>query len=128
VAKEVTAMPSHDEIRARILNLVWNASNQRLRPNILEKKIRDEYGVGVHEVRAILNELVEEEALVFTYRDPCSYVEAPASASRRAARPMKVLRDGEGEYWICDAGVDPAKDLGAQGCWRCGSVPFTRND
>ncbi|UCG85739.1 MAG: hypothetical protein JSW71_17740 [Gemmatimonadota bacterium] len=35
---------------------------------------------------------------------------------KQSARPIKVVVDQSGEYWICDADVDPNGDLGAQGC------------
>jgi hypothetical protein len=46
----------------------------------------------------------------------------------KAARPMKVVTDFEGSTWLCDQGVDEARDLKEQGCWRCADLPFTRND
>jgi hypothetical protein len=44
------------------------------------------------------------------------------------ARPMKVVVADDGDTWLCDATVDETQDLKDQGCWRCGEVPFTRND
>ena len=35
---------------------------------------------------------------------------------KMSARPTKFFVDGQGEYWICDADVDPNGDFGAQGC------------
>ena len=33
------------------------------------------------------------------------------------SRPIKVIVDDHGEYWLCDAGADPnSKDLRKQGC------------
>ena len=32
------------------------------------------------------------------------------------ARPIKIMVDGEGEYWICDSDVDPSGDFLSQGC------------
>ena len=49
-------------------------------------------------------------------------------APHQAARPMEVVKDEDGDLWLCDKGVDTHKDLRAQGCWRCGEVAFTRND
>ena len=46
----------------------------------------------------------------------------------QAARPMEVVVDKDGCAWLCDANVDKTKDLGGQGCWRCGDVAFTRDD
>jgi len=48
--------------------------------------------------------------------------------THRAARPMKVVFDRDGNPWICDASVDDSRDLKKQGCWRCGEKAFTRND
>jgi len=46
----------------------------------------------------------------------------------KAARPMRVLKDDEGNTWLCDADADPSGDFEKQGCWRCQDLPFTRND
>ncbi len=56
-------------------------------------------------------------------RDPVAGEEA-----HRGARPMQVVKDDKGDTWLCDKGVDKYKDLKKQGCWRCGDLPFTRND
>ncbi|KPK62368.1 MAG: hypothetical protein AMS21_07700 [Gemmatimonas sp. SG8_38_2] len=45
---------------------------------------------------------------------------------KQSARPIKFLVDGSGEYWICDAGVDPKGDLGAQGCVAHSSVHLVK--
>jgi hypothetical protein len=44
------------------------------------------------------------------------------------ARPMEVVFEKGGNHWLCDKGVNPQGDLAAQGCWRCGDFPFTRQD
>lgn len=41
-----------------------------------------------------------------------------------AARPMKFVQDMNGDGWLCDKDVDPAKDLAGQGCWRCEEMAF----
>ena len=48
----------------------------------------------------------------------------------KLARAMQVVRDKNGDCWLCDKGVDPEKDLRKQGCWQCGGLemPFTRQD
>lgn len=46
----------------------------------------------------------------------------------RASRPMEVVKDVNGELWLCDKGANPSQDLAGQGCWRCGDMAFTRND
>ncbi len=45
-----------------------------------------------------------------------------------SARPMQVVKDYKGDWWLCDKGVDPRRGLEEQGCWRCGEHAFTRND
>ena len=50
--------------------------------------------------------------------------ERVANESHEAARPLKYVKDEEGNGWLCDQNVDPAKDLRAQGCWRCGDMAF----
>jgi streptogramin lyase len=44
------------------------------------------------------------------------------------ARPMEVVVREDGNHWLCDKGVNREGDLAAQGCWRCGDFPFTRQD
>ena len=41
-----------------------------------------------------------------------------------AARPLKFVRDKNGNGWLCDANVDSDGDLEAQGCWRCEDMAF----
>jgi len=41
-----------------------------------------------------------------------------------AARPLKFVKDNEGNGWLCDKGVDPNADLRTQGCWRCDEMAF----
>jgi len=45
-----------------------------------------------------------------------------------SARPMEVVKDDRGDWWLCDEGVDTRRDLEGQGCWGCGERAFTRND
>ncbi len=54
-------------------------------------------------------------------------VEADVSA-HNAARPMRVVADGNGTMWLCDEEVDDKKALKEQGCWQCGDLAFTRDD
>ncbi|MBW1703612.1 MAG: hypothetical protein JRJ86_00405 [Deltaproteobacteria bacterium] len=44
--------------------------------------------------------------------------------THKPARPMKFFKDKEGYGWLCDKGIDPAKDLREQGCWRCDEMAF----
>lgn len=45
-------------------------------------------------------------------------------------RPMVIIVEEEGYRWLCDKNVDPDKDPGEQGCWKCGAtrMAFTRRD
>jgi len=46
----------------------------------------------------------------------------------RPARPIKVIVDDQGEFWICDLEADAAKDLKSQGCVPCkGPAPARSN-
>ena len=42
----------------------------------------------------------------------------------KAARPLKYIKDKEGNGWLCDKDVDPDGDLRAQDCWRCDEMAF----
>ncbi len=51
-----------------------------MRPIALERLLRKEGPSSRQEIRKALNALVRSGSLVYTYRDPCSFVEIPASA------------------------------------------------
>ena len=121
-------MNAHEETKERIREAVWGAPDQRIRPIDLERKLEKEHGLALVAIKDVLKELIGEGELVFTYRDPCSFVEIPGTESHHAARPMKVIPDQSGEYWICDADVEPSGDLASQGCWRCRELAFTASD
>ena len=121
-------MDQTEEVKEKIMDLVACARNQRLRPHEVERTLLASLGVPGDTAKTALKELIEEERLVYSYHDPCSYVEIPVQWGHHAARPMKVVVDRQGNSWICDKEVDPSGDLAEQGCWRCGDLPFTRND
>lgn len=50
--------------------------------------------------------------------------ETPQDTPHKAARPMRYVKDRQGNGWLCDQEVDSAEDLEAQGCWRCEDVAF----
>jgi G:T-mismatch repair DNA endonuclease (very short patch repair protein) len=121
-------MSTYDDVKDRLLQLVVRAKDQRVRPHELEKMVESEFQLSRYTVSEALKDLVREGELVFTYRDPCSYVEFPCNGCighHHAARPMKVIPDNRGEYWICDRVADRDADLRAQGCWPCGELAFT---
>jgi len=68
-----------EETKERIIQLVRSAGNQRVRPHDLEKSLSQERGITLSEFRLALKDLMQEGKLVFTYRDPCSFIEIPAS-------------------------------------------------
>jgi CRP-like cAMP-binding protein len=48
----------------------------------------------------------------------------PDYVPHQAARPLKYVKDREGNGWLCDKGVNPRGDLRKQGCWRCDEMAF----
>lgn len=70
-------MTAHEQTRQRIMDAVSGAPVQRIRPIDLERHLGTDYGLGMRATKDVLKELVNEGKLVFTYRDPCSFVEIP---------------------------------------------------
>ena len=113
-----------DEIMAEVIG----SEHMSIRPEEAEIGASTKLDVPMPTVREAVYDLVENGDLIFAYHDPYHYLETPIVKSHHAARPMKCISDTHGDFWICDAGVDPSADLEKQGCWRCGDQPFTRND
>jgi hypothetical protein len=111
-------MSQSEQIRKKIMELVTATEDQRQRPHSLVMTVSSDLEVPMFRVKKALENLVKERKLVFTYRDPCSFVEMPFNDVSRGAPPMKVVVDGKGNPWICAHNVDPSKDLAAQGCWQ----------
>jgi hypothetical protein len=44
--------------------------------------------------------------------------------THKPARPLKFVKDRDGNCWLCDKEVDTDGDLKAQGCWRCEEMAF----
>jgi len=112
-------MIHRDQLIGEIMVMVSGARDQRLRPHEIQKVLAVKYAVPLSSVKRALESLVEREKLVFTYRDPCSFVEIPCADVNSGVRSLKVVVDDDGESWICDADVDPSMDLPEMGCWRC---------
>ena len=121
-------MSQSGQIKKKIMEMVTTAENQRKRPHSVVRTVSDILGVPMFRVKTVLEDLLKERKLVFTYRDPCSFIEIPIHDLSRGARPMKVVVDGKGNPWICDCGVDPTKDLAGQGCWQLGEEGSSGND
>jgi hypothetical protein len=45
-------------------------------------------------------------------------------APHQPARPLKFVKDKDGNGWLCDKHVDVNGDLREQGCWRCEDMAF----
>jgi len=116
------------QIREKILEMVKANKNQRRSPYEVIRRLSTEFGVSMFMVRGALNDLIRERKLVFTYRDPFTYVEIPCQDWPSKSRPMKVLVDDQGGPWICDCDVDPSKDLAQQGCWQVREEDCSRSD
>jgi hypothetical protein len=122
-------MNDYETLKERIMEMVTSAPNQRMRPTEISRRLSKESGVSRSLTREVLKHVVEEEDLVYVYRDPNSYVEFPCNGcegSHKAARPMKVVIDSSGNPWLCDEGVQGRDNLAGKECWDCGSLPFTR--
>jgi hypothetical protein len=121
-------MDQSEEIKQKIMEMVIGAEDQRQRPYTLVKTVSDNSRVPIFRVKKVLENLLKERKLVFTYRDPCSFVEIPINDMSRGSHPMKVVEDQEGNPWICDHDVDPSKDLAEQGCWQLREEDSSRKD
>ena len=121
-------MHGHELTKKWILDAVWEAQSQRIRPIELERIMGEEHDMGPRTVKIAVQDLIYDGELEFTYYDPCSYVAIAGSERHRAARPLKVIPDWNGEYFICDSNVDPNGDLEKQGGWRCGDLAFSASD
>ena len=120
-------MEQSEHIRKKLMEVVMDSEDHRQRPYSLLKTVADNSGVPIFRVKKILENLIKERKLVFTYRDPCSFVEIPINDISRRSYPMKVVVDQAGNPWICDHDVDPSKDLAEQGCWQVREEDNTRN-
>jgi len=109
-------MSQTEKIEQKIIEMVNTANDHRQRPHTLVKVLSHELGISTFRVKEVLERLIRERKLVFTYRNHCCYVEIPCDQGPSGFRPMKVVADGKGEPWICNHDVNPSKDLAEQGC------------
>jgi hypothetical protein len=120
----------YDLFKMRIVELVATSKNQRIRPIHAIQTLTRERDISASAVKGALEKLVNEGELVYTYRDPCSYVEIPCNGcdgEHLAARPMKTVIDDSGNAWLCDADIKSSDYLYGQNCWEYGSLNFTRS-
>ena len=121
-------MSQSGQIKKKIIEMVSSTENQRQRPHSVVRTVSDNLGVPIFRVKKALEALLQERKLVFTYRDPCSFVEIPVNDMPRGSRPMKIVMNGKGNPWICDQDVDPFRDLAEQGCWQLREEGSSGND
>jgi len=74
-------MQTGKQIKTRILAIISGASKQRIRPIDLERTLVKEGESSKTAIKRALAELVQERKVVYSYRDPCSFVEIPAVQS-----------------------------------------------
>ncbi len=65
-------------IEGEILSMLQQAERGRLRPNALITAIAHGGEFPFAEVKSIMVNLVRRDVLIYTYRDPCSFVELPS--------------------------------------------------
>jgi hypothetical protein len=76
--KGESMMSTIEQINEQIKRKVSGSEHHRIRPRDLEKALSHETGLPVSEIKSRLRDLIQKGELVFTYRDPCSFVEFPA--------------------------------------------------
>ncbi len=125
-------MNEYAVLKEKIMDLVGTSKNQRVRPLDAAQTLTGELGVSASQVNKSVEDLVQEGELVYTYRDPSSYVEIPCNGcdgrGHRAARPMQFVVDDGGNSWLCDADDELEDSLPGNICWDCGTMNFTRTD
>ena len=65
----------NQRVKEAILGSLSAASDQRLRPHDVERALSHKFRLSTHTIHQVVKDLVEEGKLVYTYRDPCSYIE-----------------------------------------------------
>ena len=113
-------MSQSEQIRKKIMEMISANENQRQRPYLVVKTVSSVFGVPSVRVKEMLEDLLKERKLVYTYRDPCSYIEIPFNDLPTGTPHKKVVVNGKGTPWICELDVDPSKNLAVQGCWQLG--------
>ena len=121
-------MTEKEHVKDMVMLEVLGSPNHRIQPQQVELLLADELGLPRSTIKEAVRDLIEEGELTFTHRDPLDYLEIAPIEPHHAARPMEVVVDAQGVRWLCDQGVDQARDLSEQGCWLCGSLAFTRDD
>ena len=120
-------MNEYELLKERIMELVAMSKNQRMLSRDANQTLMRKLDISTFTVNEAVEQLVKEGDLVYANHDSYSYVEIPCNGcdgGHRAARPMQVVTDGNGNRWLCDKGINSNMNLKAQGCWRCEDVAF----
>ena len=107
-------MTDHAMHRERLMDLVAAAQNHRMQPGKLGQRLAQEAGFSAQTARELIKKMIEDGDLVYSYRDPCSYVEIPCNGcegGHQAARPMKVVKDDRGDRSHKDQTREPSRTL-----------------
>ena len=70
-------MQHQEQIEREILTTLQNADSGKLRPNTLIKAAAQSAGVPYARAKSALVRLARRQQLIYSYRDPCSFVELP---------------------------------------------------
>ena len=73
-------MHAYEMHRALLMEMVADAHNQRIRPGELGRRLAHEIGASISVANEIIKQIIATGDLVYTYRDPCSFVELPLAA------------------------------------------------
>ena len=115
-------------VKHEVLAHLLGAPEHHMQPFYIEMVLSKDMSLPRSIIKEALKDLIDDGELCFSHRDPFDYLEIAPAEPHRAARPMRVVVDDNGDRWICDADVDDNSDLPNQGCWSCGSLAFTRSD
>jgi len=66
---------TYQRLKEETLRMVSGAPDQRLRPHDAVRTLAHTLGVSTQTVRQAVRDLVDEGTLVYTYRDPTSFLE-----------------------------------------------------
>ncbi len=80
-------MSAHETMREKVMALINSTQNRRLRPRDLEKEVGEPFRGSGSIFAEVLRGLIDEGALVYTYRDPCSFLEVPCTDDQGTAVP-----------------------------------------
>lgn len=117
-----------EEVKDQVLFELLRIPSHEVPPQDLEKRLYGKSGASPVTVRDAVKSLINEGELAYTHKGPVNFVGIAPAERHHAARPMEVVKDAEGNPWLCDAGQRPSKGTPSCVCWPCGDLPFTRDD